>query len=154
MKPLVAKLDPHLTHHAKQELELAKQYATRILRGRKVRDSSVGIPEKSVADHLVSDFPAHEFLVGRREARALGLPIIDADKYDKWAVVKALHRKFRQDQFTNRQPKSIIQAWTEPDNADEETRADGSPPQGVPNVSNPNSTESTDARTDPNANPS
>jgi len=118
MEPMMSKLDPHLIHKAKNELELAKHYAVAIQKARHVQPKH-RIKEEDLADHLVKNYPAHEFLVNRVEAsESLGLPITNLETYDKCGEVKKLHRQFSEHTFINATARSIIRPWTEPTEAD------------------------------------
>jgi hypothetical protein len=115
LEPLMSKLDPHLIHQAKNELELAKQYAMNILRHRHVDHESGDMTGLEIADQLVKSFPAHEFLIGRDDAETIGLPVQKAEEYDKWDALKSFHRKFHEHSFSGMRPRSIVRVWKEPE---------------------------------------
>jgi Serine dehydrogenase proteinase len=146
LNPVMSKLDPHLIHQAKQELELAKQYAMRILGSRRVAQGLSPHSAKAIAEHLVNDYPAHEFIISRDEARRLSLPVIDADKYDNWAAAKNLHNAFRQQMFTNQRAPSMIQPWTEP--PAEKAQVPPLGPQGESDAVQPTAPEGNNERAD------
>lgn len=96
-EPMVAKLDPQLIHKAANDLDVAKQYAERILDLRNLpQDHPANLHDnEGIAEHLVKHYPAHEFLISRDEARRLGLPICNGEDYDKLSSLQRLHHEFR-----------------------------------------------------------
>jgi hypothetical protein len=114
LEPSVAKLDPHLIHSATNQLDLAHRYAEIVLKTRRLSkaDKADGFDPEVFSDLLVRHYPAHEFVISRDEARGLGIPVKDAELYDKWSLVYPLHRYFRDEGFSG-SPQSILEFWTE-----------------------------------------
>ena len=97
LEPAVAKLDPHLVYRATNQLDLAHQYAMILLRNRRLsdEDEELDLDAKKVSDHLVRDFPAHEFLISLKKAEDLKLPVRPGVQYPLWAGVQEYHNRFR-----------------------------------------------------------
>lgn len=96
LTPAVDKLDPDLIHQAAQQLDVAKVYGKLLLRDRRLADNtSLSAQDISrLMEKLVSDYPAHEFVISRDEARdGLQLPVNDSDAYPRWGEAVALYRK-------------------------------------------------------------
>lgn len=95
LDPMVAKLDPQLVHHARNDLRVAEEYAIRLLAGKqkrngqKVRSST---DSKKLASRLVSKYPEHGFVISRDEAISLGLGIKNAESHPRWLQFKELNR--------------------------------------------------------------
>ncbi len=117
LKPVVDKLDPHLIHKAANELNIAKKYAELLLDGRNLaeQDKENGPRSAKLAEHLVKDYPAHDFVISRDEASSLGLPVAEAEHYDRWTPVHTLHQQYREGLFSNQGPPSVIRVWSESD---------------------------------------
>lgn len=105
LQPCIAKLDPHLTRRAVFQLQVAERYAASMLSERNVPRAMEFRPEnaKKMIKTLVAEYPVHEFVISRTEAKALGLPIYNAEQYPLWRMVKGLHQPFLLEE------KSIIQ---------------------------------------------
>ncbi len=95
LRPAVARLDPNLVHKAGNELKVGQNYAEKMLGSRNLssRDEASSQNPKTLAEHLVRDYPAHDFVICRAEARELGLPIRDTENYDRWPKVKEVYRQ-------------------------------------------------------------
>lgn len=86
-EPLVRQLDPRQIHHAKQTLNVTKQYAERLL------TKNMGQKKASdVAASLVEKYPTHGFVISFEEAERLGLPVLPIASYDRREEVQYLHR--------------------------------------------------------------
>ncbi|MCE5321775.1 hypothetical protein LLG46_00505 [bacterium] len=98
LQPVMSKLDPHLLHQAESQIKIAEHYALRMLRARNITEDKYINEDRARAllRHLVHDYPAHGFVIGRDEALELGLPIQNAECYDRWQEVRALYMMFRQ----------------------------------------------------------
>lgn len=96
LQPCMDKIDPHVTRRAKYQLQIAERYGAAMLANRKVPEDKmlVGKTAEKLVKRLVTDYPAHDFVISREEASSIGLPIADADKYPRWALTKATHQKF------------------------------------------------------------
>ncbi len=96
LQPCMEKIDPHVTRRAKYQLQIAERYGAAMLANRKVAEDKIlaGKEAEKLVKRLVTDYPAHDFVISREEASSIGLPIADADKYPRWALVKAIHDKF------------------------------------------------------------
>jgi hypothetical protein len=93
----VAKIDPHLTRRAVSQLKVAEHYAIRMLAERNVpKQFQLSVQSATaLVQRLVNEYPIHEFVIGREEARLLGLPVYDAEaSYPRWAEAKASHEEF------------------------------------------------------------
>jgi hypothetical protein len=87
-EPLVRQLDPRLVHQANELLRVTVQYATRLLA------ATVGDEREAeeMAKTLVERFPTHGFVIERKEADDLGLPVRPIEDYDLQALVQEHHR--------------------------------------------------------------
>ncbi len=95
-QPLIAKLDPQLLHQSTQQLDVAERYAVTLMRARTTnRPDQDDDYIKGIAHHLVRHYPDHPFVISRDEARALGLPIVNAERYFRWEHVMEFHDIFR-----------------------------------------------------------
>jgi len=101
LEPLVAKLDPQLIHRAAQDLQLAAQYAVTLLELRDISDDPAAkeVEPSVLAEHLVENYPAHEYVISCDEARKMGLPVRELGEYDKAEDVKALFRAYQKGAF-------------------------------------------------------
>jgi Serine dehydrogenase proteinase len=117
MKPLLAKLDPHLIHRAADQLDITHRYATIVLSNRNLseEDRKTKCDIDHVADHLVNHYPAHEFVISRSEAKGLALPIRDAESYPHWSGVRDLHTGFHEGLFEMDDTSSVMMTWSEQD---------------------------------------
>ncbi|HJT32789.1 MAG TPA: hypothetical protein VJ783_12170, partial [Pirellulales bacterium] len=117
-QPAVAKLDPQLIHKAANDLDVAKEYAVRMLCERNLPEHHPArlVDEEGLAEHLVKHYPAHEFLISRSEAKMLGLPVESAELYDKWPVCRLLHDDFRSGKLSK--GHGWIRVFSESDLAD------------------------------------
>lgn len=69
MNPLYAHIDPSKVGSYRRALSEGEEYAKRLL-------ESVKHPAaEELAQHLVWDYPSHDFVIDREEARAIGLPV-------------------------------------------------------------------------------
>jgi len=69
MNPLYAHIDPSKVGSYRRALSEGEEYAKRLLQ-------SVNHPAaEELAQHLVWDYPAHDFVIDREEASAIGLPV-------------------------------------------------------------------------------
>jgi hypothetical protein len=97
MKPAISKLDPSLVHQAGNVLRVAQDYAKLMLTNRRLakEDESDEFDPRSFAEHLVTEYPAHGFVISRDVARTkLKLPVRNAENYHRWPIVKAMYRTF------------------------------------------------------------
>jgi len=70
MNPLYSHIDPSKLGSYRQVLAEGEEYAKRLLRTRMDEGEAA-----ELARHLVWDYPAHDFVIDRREASSLGLPV-------------------------------------------------------------------------------
>jgi len=96
LQPTVGKIDPHLLHQAAQQLKVAEQYAVNMLRKRNLTPNEhMGIDdEKKLMRRLINEYPAHEFVIGREEAKEIGLPVVHAETHPRWDYIKSSYRAF------------------------------------------------------------
>jgi hypothetical protein len=92
-QPIIEKFDPHLISQASKQLKIAERYATTMLKKRRlpVEQQLDADATKRLLQRLVKDYPAHEFIISRDEARDLGLPIEDAETHPRWASLKRIY---------------------------------------------------------------
>ena len=93
LQPTIAKLDPHLLHQATNQLQIAERYAINMLQMR----NNIATSEESakeLMDKLIKEYPSHEYVISRNEARALGLPVVPVESYHKVESVKNLYTSF------------------------------------------------------------
>lgn len=98
LQPAVAKLDIALVHRASKMLQVAEEYAKLLLGMRQPDGANEILSAQRSADlieTLVSEYPAHEFVIGREDARELGFPVVDVETYPHRNLVKALVRQVR-----------------------------------------------------------
>ena len=117
LRPIIAKLDGHLIHRAVNQLDIAHRYA-RIMLGKRnlsSEDRAVKLDAAGLASHLCEDYPAHEFVISREEARKLPLPVRDAEQYLRWAEAKAYHSGFHDGLFATDDSASIIHVLDDSD---------------------------------------
>jgi hypothetical protein len=120
LAPMVSKLDPQLVHHAANDLDVATRYAVAMLARRKLAHASDDDHEidleqlQSLAEHFVSHYPAHEFVICRGEAAASGLPVFPAEEYNSWQEVRQIWKVYRQGgfprSFAGEQTMTLIKA--------------------------------------------
>jgi hypothetical protein len=81
-----------LVHRAAKQLAVAHHYAKKMLELRRLseEDKKRKCNADEIVTHLVEEYPAHECVISRDEARDLPLPVKDAENYDRWDVVKAV----------------------------------------------------------------
>lgn len=97
-EPVSAKLDPQLIHRATRDLEIAKTYAVAMMASRSPatpQDRGESERCRKLAEQMVRGYPAHEVIIGRGEAKFMGLPVEPAESYDKWTAAKqcwSVHR--------------------------------------------------------------
>jgi hypothetical protein len=148
LEPAVEKLDPHLIHRATNQLDLAHKYAENVLKRRNPTEStkSEGGQEKfdikRFADHLVRDYPAHEFVISRDEATALNLPIKNAEEYDLWKHAVKFH-KFVRKRNWGRNLGSLIDVLNQQDFKERFSDDKDEPKDGTKNA------EGTEAQSEP-----
>ena len=96
LQPCVAKVDPHLTRRAVYQLEVAERYALAMLAARNVpaRKKLADEDAKKMVRQLVTAYPVHEFVISRKEASAIGLPVEWAEQHARWGVIKEVHDRF------------------------------------------------------------
>lgn len=92
-RPIIEKFDPHLVNQASKQLRVAERYATIMLGKRRLpaEQHMDADTAKKLLTKLVKDYPAHEFVISRDEAKELGLPIFNADTHPRWEVMKTLY---------------------------------------------------------------
>ncbi len=74
IQPLVSRLDPSLLTQSYRTLEVAKEYAVRLMQRRVLDESRESEQEaRGIAETLVEHYKAHEFVIDREEAKQLGL---------------------------------------------------------------------------------
>lgn len=88
--PVAAKLEPSAIHRADSELDIAREYADRLLAMR-TGDNLPHPPD--LTERLTVTYPHHGFVISSGEARSLGLPIRDMADYDHADLAHALHGK-------------------------------------------------------------
>jgi len=112
LQPAIAKLDPHLVYRARNQLDLAHQYAEILLASRRLPSGRRSV-KQSIVDHLVRHYPVHEFLISRDEAAKLDLPVSAIEEYEWHEKATELHNYFRSRLFLDRAADSILEVWTE-----------------------------------------
>jgi len=133
LEPIAAKLDANLIHRAKNELIVAHQYAEIMLSGRNLAEADVhkSFDPERFARHLVRNYPTHDFVISRSEARELHLPVRWAENYDHWGEVREIHEAFRRPWFSDDDWRSIIQVLNESDLKDDESEENEPTPNGT-----------------------
>lgn len=93
LQPIMAKVDPHILHQATNQLRVAERYAINLLKTRNIKPLE---EEKAqgLVDHLIHHYPAHEFVISRKEARKMNLPIENIESYPKREALKTLYTNF------------------------------------------------------------
>jgi hypothetical protein len=95
LEPIVSKVDPHILHQATNHLHVAEKYAAALL-SRRVDQGEKEHCEK-IVNHLIHHYPAHEFVIARREARKMGLPVKNLESYSQVDKVRMLYDLFTDD---------------------------------------------------------
>lgn len=93
LEPAVSKLDPHLVHRAASQLRVAEHYARTMLKTRKNPEKASDESIRRLIRRLVSEYPAHGFVISRSEAKSLGLPVRPSEEHPRWRDMKALHER-------------------------------------------------------------
>jgi hypothetical protein len=84
MNPLYSHIDPSKVGSYRRALSEGEEYATRLL-------NSVKNPmAEELAEHLVWDYPAHDFVIDYQEARSLGLPVQSLPLGQEKVLINAL----------------------------------------------------------------
>jgi hypothetical protein len=115
LRPMVAKLDPHLVHRATNQLDIAHRYARAMLNMRNMPEGK-DLKAKDatrLAERLCEHYPAHEFVISRHEAKEIGLPVRAAEEYDRWPQVQHLHRSFSEGVFAIEETGTFIRVFDE-----------------------------------------
>jgi hypothetical protein len=85
MNPLYSHIDPSRLGSYRQVLAEGEEYAKRLLQTRMGEEEAA-----ELARHLVWDYPAHDFVIDRREARSLGLPVQRLSISDEKILITAI----------------------------------------------------------------
>ena len=85
MNPLYSHVDPSKLGSYRQVLAEGEEYAKRLLASRMPEDDAA-----ELARHLVWDYPAHDFVIDRREARNIGLPVQKHSISDEKKLIVAI----------------------------------------------------------------
>lgn len=85
MNPLYSHVDPSRLGSYRQVLAEGQEYAKRLLASRMDEDDAA-----ELARHLVWDYPAHDFVIDRNEARKLGLPVQKLPISEEKALISAI----------------------------------------------------------------
>jgi hypothetical protein len=85
MNPLYSHVDPSRLGSYRQVLAEGQEYAKRLLATRMDEDEAA-----ELARHLVWDYPAHDFVIDRNEAKNLGLPVQKLPISEEKALISAL----------------------------------------------------------------
>jgi len=96
IKPCVDKIEPTLTRRAVSQLEVAEHYARRMIAGRNVPNNlQLSVKNaRELTTNLVKSYPVHECVIGRQEAKLLGLPVYDAEKENIWPQIYKAYQNF------------------------------------------------------------
>jgi len=86
--PLLQKLDPWLIGDYEKTLKASRQYAEALLTRYMLREAQQSIP--LVVEALTEGYFSHGYPIGRREAKELGLKVIEADE-ELWDVIWKLY---------------------------------------------------------------
>jgi hypothetical protein len=89
MSPMYAKIDPSKIGGYRRSLAVAEEYAKRLLNSRSVVNGD------AIAEKLVWKYPSHDFIIDRREAKELGLPIVFLDTKQDDAFVEIVRNVLR-----------------------------------------------------------
>jgi hypothetical protein len=93
LQPIMAKVDPHILHQATNQLQVAARYAINLLKTRNIdpieEEAAFGL-----VHCLIHHWPAHEFVISRKEAGKLGLPIESIESYPQLQALKLIYDDF------------------------------------------------------------
>jgi Serine dehydrogenase proteinase len=87
MNPLYSHVDPSKLGSYRQVLAEGEEYAKRLLKLTMDEDEAA-----ELARHLVWDYPAHDFVIDREEAKQLGLPVQKLPASEERALISAISR--------------------------------------------------------------
>jgi hypothetical protein len=126
LEPVMTKFDPHLIHRAAKQLAVAHHYAMQMLNLRRLSDDDKArkCNTNELVKRLVENYPAHECVISREEARDLPLPIKDSECYDRWSQVRDCYRAYQEGTLTIEDSRSYIRVLTD---TELNEPADGSP---------------------------
>mgnify|MGYP001068745824 CR=1 FL=1 len=111
MEPIVSQLEPMVINMCYRSLHIAERYGKAILREGMFRNADDAEKKsESVIHKLVWEYPEHGFAICSREAKELGLNIVDAESFDNWEKIWSFHIELLG------QKKKVIQAVS-PDEA-------------------------------------
>jgi len=152
LRPIAGKIDPSLWYRAAKQLDIAHRYARSMLALRRPKPGAAVAPEdeqgdrgeqreaeRRLVERLVEDYPSHDAIISREEARGLPLPVRNAEEYDRWAQVWSVHRAFHAGVFRDSDGdlESLIVIWDDEElerffNEDSSTGPEGpdSPEEG------------------------
>ncbi|MBN2456243.1 MAG: hypothetical protein JXB29_06895 [Sedimentisphaerales bacterium] len=96
IKPCIDKIDPTLTRRAVVQLQVAEHYAQKMLAERNVTEQQRLSAEdtKTLITKLVGDYPVHQCVIGREEAKTLKLPVYNAEDKPQWTKLKKVYEQF------------------------------------------------------------
>lgn len=89
MKPIVGKLDATMIHRAYNELQVAKQYAKRLIDMRVEKDIPP-IKIEGLVNNFTDDYPSHGFVICPKELDRIGLKTLSMDNYEMGNIVKEM----------------------------------------------------------------
>lgn len=98
LEPGIRQLDPMLIHRASKELDVAREYAKRLLDMRHQNEECGVAAISDLPRRLVDDYPTHAFVISRDEARSLGINAIRLMDYDLHDEVMSMYDRYRTDQ--------------------------------------------------------
>ena len=84
MNPLYAHIDPSKVGSYRRALSEGEEYAKRLL------FSAKNPSPEELAEHLVWDYPSHDFVIDREEAAGLGLPVRPLPLAQERALIDSL----------------------------------------------------------------
>lgn len=116
IEPCVKKIDPHLTRRAVSQLKVAEHYADRMLRKRRLQQGEQlsKSAAKKLIHTLVHEYPVHECVIGRNEAKQLGLPVYDAEGKPGWPRVKREYKQFMRNLLSGEESLTVLDVIPEP----------------------------------------
>jgi len=85
MNPLYSHVDPSKLGSYRQVLAEGQEYAKRLLQTKMDEDDAF-----ELARHLVWDYPAHDFVIDRKEAKSLGLPVLKLPISEEKILISAI----------------------------------------------------------------
>ena len=85
MNPLYSHIDPSRLGSYRQVLAEGEEYAKRLLEPKLGQEGAA-----ELARHLVWDYPAHDFVIDRKEARKIGLPVQRLSISDEKMLIAAI----------------------------------------------------------------